>query len=200
MELDLIEYLENKNYDVESIRNFEKKFLNLESEKIIKKFESIYKIFGYANLDDTTINSLIVNNPRLLTKTDSELINVAYALLGTGLLSEAAKRKRGIVHEMYDRTYLRNIYLNTNIRYYSQPISFNVLTLGEDTFVSTYRGRINNTEFYPTYENLVTIYGKGNSYEEKQNYIRGVIGNLALKWFFDCLKKDREKRNENKSI
>lgn len=200
MELGLIEYLENKNFDVDSIRKLEERFLNSDSEKIIKKFESIYKIFGYANLDGITINSLIVNNPGLLTKTDSEIINIAYSWLDTNLLSDAAERKRGILHERYDRTYLRNLYLNSDIKYYGQQMSFNVLTSSDDDFGITYRGQINNVEFYPTYKNLIYIYGKGNNLEEKQKYIKSVISNLALKWFCDCLKKDKEKQNENKPL
>lgn len=200
MELSLIEYLENKNFDVYAIRKLEERFLNSDSEKIIKKFESIYKIFNYANLDGITINELIVNNPGLLTKTDSEIINIAYSWLDTGVLSDAAERKRGIIAEKYERTYLRNLYLNTNIRSSKSSISYNSLVIGDGEFGDTYKGIVNNISFFPTYENLVYIYGKGNNLEEKENYIKSVISNLALKWFCDCLKKDREKQNENKPV
>lgn len=200
MDLELIEYLENKNFDVDDIRLLQKKITINSSDITIKKFESIYKIFGYANLGDLTINLLIVNNPGLLTKTDSELITIAYSWLDTYLLSEAAERKRGILHELYDRTYLRNIYLNSNIKNYTRQISYNTLILGDGEFSEIYRGTINNATFYPTYENLVSIYGKGNSFEEKKEYIINLINSLAIKWFLDCLRKDKEKQNENRSI
>jgi len=200
MDLELIEYLETKNFNIEEIRLFQNKLLNNSSNVGVKKFESIYKIFGFANLDSTTINELIVNNPGLLTKTDSEIINIAYSWLDTNLLSEAAERKKGIIHKMYIRTYLRNLYLNSDIKHYGQQISYNVLTLGDEDFAITYIGKINNIEFYPNYENLINIYGRGNNFEEKQNYIKDIISNLSLKWFFDCLKKEKEKQNEAKSI
>lgn len=198
MDLDLIEYLEEKNFDVDQIVRFQKHFLNKDEEKIIKKLESIYKIFRYANLNELEINSLISNNLRLLEKSDTNLIKIAYCWLGTGVLSDAANRKTGINYNNPERIYLRNLYLNSGISYNKSPISYRALTMGEAEFQNDYRSPIKESgkEFYPTYENLIYIFCKGNTIEEKQKYFDKLLNNLSINWYFSCLKKEKEKNKD----
>ena len=80
MELSLIEYLENKGFEAEEIVMLERKSMENDSYTNIKKYESIYKIFEFANITDYTINKLIVNNPGLLNKSDLEIIKIAYGI------------------------------------------------------------------------------------------------------------------------
>ena len=74
MELDLIDYLIEKNFDDEQIVRFQKKYLYKDDKDIIKKLNSIYKIFEYANLTEQEINKLISNNFELLGKSDIYII------------------------------------------------------------------------------------------------------------------------------
>ena len=186
MNLGLIEYLESKNFEVEEIIRFQKNFLNREDDGIIRKMDTIYKIFGYANLNE-------------LEKSDIDLIKVAYCWLGTGVISDAANRKVGISYNNPERIYLRNLYLNSGINYNKSPISYRALTMGEAEFQNDYRGPIkeNGKEFYPTYENLIYIYCKGNTIEEKQKYLDELLNNLSIKWYLSCLKKEKEKNKED---
>ena len=52
MELSLIEYLENKGFEAEEIVMLERKSMENDSYTNIKKYESIYKIFEFANITD----------------------------------------------------------------------------------------------------------------------------------------------------
>ena len=117
MELNLIEYLESKNFEIEEIAKLEEKYVKNEAFGNIKKYESIYKIFSFTDITNYEINKLIINNLGLLLKSDSELIKIAYVWNGTFLLSDAALRKRGLNSDNVNRTYLRNLYLNSNIKY-----------------------------------------------------------------------------------
>ena len=110
MKLSLIEYLENKGFEVEEIVMLERKSMEKDSYANIKKYESIYKIFGFANITDYTINKLIVNNPGLLNKSDLEIIKIAYVWNKTGVLFDVEDKKRGINAENINRTFLRNEY------------------------------------------------------------------------------------------
>ena len=77
MELNLIEYLESKNFEIEEIAKLEEKYVKNDAFGNIKKYESIYKIFSFADITNYEINKLIINNPGLLLKSDSELINIS---------------------------------------------------------------------------------------------------------------------------
>ena len=64
MTLNFIEYLESKYFDTDEILFLQKKALSSKTEDVdlMKKMESIYKIFGFAGLPMTTVNKLIINN------------------------------------------------------------------------------------------------------------------------------------------
>lgn len=200
MELNLIEYLLDKNFDNDQIMRFQKAFLDIDDKDVIKRLNALYKIFGYADLSQLEINELISNNFMLLKKSDLELIKIAFCWAETGLLSEAAVRKMGIRHNEPDRIYLRNLYLNSGINYNKSPISYNSLVMGDAGFQKDYRGSINNfTNFYPTYENLILLFGKGKTFEEKKEYISEMIDAKSVNWILGCIRKEKEnKKNKNK--
>lgn len=200
MGLDLIEYLESKSFEVDEIIKIQKKINGKDDEAIIKKMESIYKVFGYAGLPVLTINSLIVSNLRLLTKSDTDIIKIAFSWLNTGVLEDAAIRKQGINCDNYVRTYLRNIYLNSGINFLKSPISYNAFRMGDIEFEEDYRGSINGESFRPSFENLVAIYGKGKSPEEKKQYIEEALSGMAIRWFMIELRKEKVKSDNGKSI
>lgn len=200
MELNLIEYLESKNFEIEEIAKLEEKYVKDDAFGNIKKYESIYKIFSFTNITNYEINKIIINNPSLLLKSDSELIKIAYVWNGTSLLSAAALRKRGLNSDNVNRTYLRNLYLNTNIKYNDSPISYNALIMGDLEFQKDYMGYIENRPFYPSYENMIIVYGKGESLEQKTESINSFLRVQSLKWYCDKLKKVKEKNNGRGSL
>lgn len=200
MDLDLIEYLESKNFEVEEIIRFQKNLRGKKDENIIKKMESIYKVFGYAGLPDLTINSLIVNNPGLLYRTDTEIIKIAFSWLDTGILDDAATRKQGINCENCTRTYSRNLYLNSGINFLKSPISYNAFKMGDTEFREDYIGVFNDKMFNPSFENLIIIYGKGKTIDEKKQYIEKMLSNMSLKWYMGELRKEKEKKDNGISI
>lgn len=200
MELSLIEYLEEKNFDVDQIIRIQKRLISKKTEDVIKKFNAVYKIFGYAGLPELSVNSLIYNNIKLLEKPDLEIIKIAFCWINTSLLSEAALRKEGINYQNATRSYLRNVYLNSGINIYKSPISYEALTMGDSEFSSDHIGTLNRKPFYPNFENLVVLYGKGKTYEEKRKYIEDYIINCPLNWYISCLKKEKEKKHGSKSL
>ncbi len=201
MELNFIEYLENKNFDADEIVKLEKFFVNKKftCEQIIEKMDAIYKIFGYATLSNLDINKLILNNTNVLFKSDYEIISIAYTWLETGLIQEAAS-KTSIYADNYVRTYLRNIYLNSGINVLRSPISYNALRMGDVEFSQDYHGQIDLNSIMPTFENLINLYGKGNTYDEKYNYVKSIINLSALKWYIGNYKKEKYKKDEQRSI
>lgn len=202
MTLSFIEYLENKNFEVEEIVSLQRFFINsgLDSEKIIKKMNAIYKVFMFAGVPELKINLLIFNNPGLLKKSDHELIAISYVWQQTGLLSDIADKKRGLQASKYIKIFLRNSYLNSGIRSKGSPVSYNALTMSDSEFKFDYMGLLNGTIFYPMHETLINLYGKGNSFEEKEEYINSFVSSLSLKWYLDCLKKEKVNSNERKSL
>ena len=202
MELSLIEYLESKNFDADQICILQKKFikLNVDEEKLIKKIESIYKVFGFAELPDIVINDLIINNALLLKMQGHEILEIAYVWFQNGLLSDAALSKRGLCLTNNLRTYLRNIYLNSGIQYLRSPISYHSMRTDDADFVRDYYGYLDNDNskgFEPYFENLVSYFGKGNSYEEKLEYLQTLVRVKALNWYLNCLKKEKENKKED---
>lgn len=200
MTLNFIEYLESKYFDTDEILFLQKKALSSKTEDVdlMKKMESIYKIFGFAGLPMTTVNKLIINNYKMLLLQDHELINIAYTWAQTGLLSEAAERTAGINYNNYLRTYLRNLYLNSGLNYLKSPISYNALKMGDMEFSSDYCGYYPNDKsvvLNPYFEVLVNLFGKGDNYDEKLESIKRHVSTSALKWYLDCLKKTKEKLN-----
>jgi len=200
MELSLIEYLENKGFEVEEIVMLERKSMEKDSYANIKKYESIYKIFGFANITDYTINKLIVNNPGLLNKSDLEIIKIAYVWNKTGVLFDVEDKKRGINAENINRTFLRNEYFNTSIRMKGSPISFNALVMGEKEFQDDYFGFLNGKSFYPSYENLLSLWFKDEGIENKEKHLNEYLSQNSLKWYLDLLRKKKEMQNGSRSI
>ncbi len=200
MELSLIEYLENKGFEVEEIVMLERKSMENDSYANIKKYESIYKIFEFANITDYTINKLIVNNPGLLNKSDLEIIKIAYVWNKTGVLFDVEDKKRGINTENINRTFLRNEYLNTSIRMKGSPISFNALVMGEKKFQDEYFGSLNGKSFYPSYENLLSLWFKDEGMENKEKHLNEYLSQTSLKWYLDLLRKKKEMQNGSRSI
>lgn len=205
MTLNFIEYLESKYFDVDEIVFLQQKFpaTKIDDEEIIKKMESIYKIFSFAGLPMITVNSLIINNLKLLTQPDHDLINIAYVWLQTGLLSDASERTKGINCSNYLRPYLRNLYLNSGLNYLKSPISYNALTMKDVEFSMDYRGNFPNDklkEINPSFEVLVNLYGKGDNYEERLQSIQKHVNISSLNWYFECIKKEKAKKNEGRSI
>ena len=200
MELSLIEYLENKGYEVEEIVMLERKSMENDSYANIKKYESIYKIFEFTNITDYTINKLIVNNPGLLNKSDLEIIKIAYVWNKTGVLFDVEDKKRGINAENINRTFLRNEYLNTSIRTKGSPISFSALVMGEKAFMDDYFGFLNGKSFYPSYENLLSLWFKDEGIENKEKHLNEYLSQTSLKWYLDLLRKKKEMQNGSKSI
>ncbi len=202
MELDLIEYLEGKNFDVEQICVLQEKFmkLNIADAEMIKKLNSIYKVFEFAELPDILINDLIINNISILRKADHDLINIAYVWLQTGILSDVVSKKGGLRFDNNLRVYLRNLYLNSGIQYLRSPISYYSMSTNDNDFSKDYVGYLNKDSkemFNPSFENLVNFYGKGNSYEERLSYLQSYVSRCALKWYLDCLKIEKEKKKED---
>ena len=200
MELSLIEYLENKGFEVEEIVMLERKSMENDSYANIKKYESIYKIFEFANITDYTINLLIVNNPGLLNKSDLEIIKIAYVWNKTGVLFDVEDKKRGINTENINRTFLRNEYLNTSIRMKGSQISFNALVMGEKKFQDEYFGSLNGKSFYPSYENLLSLWFKDEGMENKEKHLNEYLSQASLKWYLDLLRKKKELQNGSRSI
>lgn len=202
MELYLIDYLEQRNFDVEEILLFQRRLIhkNTDDAKLIKKMDVIYKVFKCAGLTNLAINKLIANNLKLLYKSDHELINIAYAWKETGVLVDAVERKDGINSDNPLRTYLRNLYLNSHINSRNTPISYDALRKGDSEFVKDQSGLLNGIDFAPAFENLIQLYGEGSTYEEKQRYLESVLSTSALTWYLECLKLERQKANNGKSI
>ena len=200
MELSLIEYLENKGFEAEEIVMLERKSMENDSYTNIKKYESIYKIFEFANITDYTINKLIVNNPGLLNKSDLEIIKIAYVWNKTGVLFDVEDKKRSINAENINRTFLRNEYLNTSIRMKNSPISFNALVMGEKNFQDDYFGFLNRKSFYPSYENLLSLWFKDDGIKSKEKHLNEYLSQTSLKWYLDLLRKKKEMQNGSRSI
>ena len=200
MELSLIEYLENKGFEAEEIVMLERKSMENDSYTNIKKYESIYKIFEFANITDYTINKLIVNNPGLLNKSDLEIIKIAYVWNKTGVLFDVEDKKRSINEENINRTFLRNEYLNTSIRMKNSPISFNALVMGEKNFQDDYFGFLNGKSFYPSYENLLSLWFKDDGIKSKEKHLNEYLSQTSLKWYLDLLRKKKEMQNGSRSI
>ena len=200
MELSLIEYLENKGFEAEEIVMLERKSMENDSYTNIKKYESIYKIFEFANITDYTINKLIVNNPGLLNKSDLEIIKIAYVWNKTGVLFDAEDKKRSINAENINRTFLRNEYLNTSIRMKNSPISFNALVMGDKNFQDDYFGFLNGKSFYPSYENLLSLWFKDDGIQNKEKHLNEYLSQTSLKWYLDLLRKKKEMQNGSRSI
>ena len=195
MELSLIEYLENKGFEVEEIVMLERKSMGNDSYANIKKYESIYKIFGFANITDYTIN-----NPGLLNKSDLEIKKIAYVWNKTGVLFDVEDKKRGINAENINRTFLRNEYLNTSIRMKDSPISFNALVTSEKNFQDDYFGFLNGKSFYPSYENLLSLWFKDEGIKNKEKHLNEYLSQTSLKWYLDLLRKKKEMQNGSRSI
>ena len=200
MELSLIEYLENKGFEAEEIVMLERKSMENDSYTNIKKYESIYKIFEFANITDYTINKLIVNNPGLLNKSDLEIIKIAYVWNKTGVLFDVEDKKRSINAENINRTFLRNEYLNTSIRMKNSPISFNALVMGDKNFQDDYFGFLNGKSFYPSYENLLSLWFKDDGIKSKEKHLNEYLSQTSLKWYLDLLRKKKEMQNGSRSI
>ena len=200
MELSLIEYLENKGFEAEEIVMLERKSMENDSYTNIKKYESIYKIFEFANITDYTINKLIVNNPGLLNKSDLEIIKIAYVWNKAGVLFDVEDKKRSINAENINRTFLRNEYLNTSIRMKNSPISFNALVMGEKNFQDDYFGFLNGKSFYPSYENLLSLWFKDDGIKSKEKHLNEYLSQTSLKWYLDLLRKKKEMQNGSRSI
>ena len=203
MELSLIEYLENKGFEAEEIVMLERKSMENDSYTNIKKYESIYKIFEFANITDYTINKLIVNNPGLLNKSDLEIIKIAYVWNKTGVLFDVEDKKRSINAENINRTFLRNEYLNTSIRMKNSPISFNALVMGDKNFQDDYFGFLNGKSFYPSYENLLSLWFKDveiKGIKNKEKHLNEYLSQTSLKWYLDLLRKKKEMQNGSRSI
>lgn len=200
MELSLIEYLENKGFEAEEIVMLERKSMENDSYTNIKKYESIYKIFEFANITDYTINKLIVNNPGLLNKSDLEIIKIAYVWNKTGVLFDVEDQKRSINAENINRTFLRNEYLNTSIRMKNSPISFNALVMGDKNFQDDYFGFLNGKSFYPSYENLLSLWFKDDGIKNKEKHLNEYLSQTSLKWYLDLLRKKKEMQNGSRSI
>lgn len=195
MELSLIEYLENKGFEAEEIVMLERKSMENDSYTNIKKYESIYKIFEFANITDYTIN-----NPGLLNKSDLEIIKIAYVWNKTGVLFDVEDKKRSINAENINRTFLRNEYLNTSIRMKNSPISFNALVMGEKNFQDDYFGFLNGKSFYPSYENLLSLWFKDDGIKSKEKHLNEYLSQTSLKWYLDLLRKKKEMQNGSRSI
>lgn len=200
MELSLIEYLENKEFEVEDIVELERKSIENNSYANIKKYESIYKIFSFTNITNYAINKLIVNNPGLLNKSDLEIIKIAYVWNKTGVLFDVEEQKRGINVENINRTFLRNEYFNTSIMMKNSPISFNALVMGEKAFQNDYYGFLDKKSFYPNYENLLSLWFKDEGIENKEKHLNEYLSQTSLKWYLDLLRKKKEIQNGNRSI
>lgn len=202
MTLSFIEYLENKNFEVEEIILLQRIYANstMDEKKIIKKMEAIYRVFMFAGIPELKINELIFNNPGLLKKSDHELLGIAYVWEQTGVLSDLTAKRRGLQATNYLRIFLRDTYLNSGIKPKSSPISYNALTMSDSEFVSDYEGLLDGKPFFPSYEALINLYGKGNSFEEKESYIGSMVGSASIKWYIDCLKKEKLCNNERKLV
>ena len=201
MKSSLIEYLESKNYDASEIAYFQRKVWMMENqESIIDRFNSLYKILKYTDLTDEEKRLLIINNSSLLQKSDLELIAIVYTWVQTGIFKEAAIRKSGIKYNMYVRVYLRNLYLHSKHNFKNSPISYNALIMGDEEFTMDYCHVENGKGFYPSYENLICVYGKGYLFDDKKQYIEDYITRISLKWFKECLSKNKENNNANRSI
>lgn len=200
MELDLIEYLESKNFEIEEIMRFQKKYINKDDKKIIKKMNDIYKIFGYVNITESDVNALILNNIKILDLSDLDILKVSFVWGKTGVLYEACNRQSRLNYNNILRTYLRYIYLNSGKVFNKSPISYNALRMGENEFQNDYQGNINNMSFYPTFENLINVYGKGQNLEEKKEYLEKILLYQTLSWYRDITKKEKEKNNDSRSL
>ena len=200
MEKGIIEVLEEYGFEKDEIGSIQKKQWIMENqERIIKKIESIYTILNFTDISNDEKKSFILNNISVLLKSNIEIIQVIYTWNNAGILGEAASRKRGMNCSMTTRTYLRNLYLNSKYNYRNAPVSYNALIMGDNEFSCDYACQLKNKkDFCPTYENLIYIYGVGDTFDERLEYIEDHIVKVSLKWFRDSLKKYRDNSNNVK--
>ncbi len=187
---EVIDYLESKNFSIEEIRSLtfiiEQASIN---NDIIKRFESIYKIFNYAGLGESNINNLILGNKRILFLSDRDIIKFAYVWYQTGVLHDATLTPSTLKINKTLRTYLRNMYFNSGMYYVTTVITYHMMIKGEFSFVKEHR---------ISYENLIEMFGNGENLEEKENDLENRLSSEAIKWQMDMIRS--QGKNNGRSI
>lgn len=82
----------------------------------------------------------------------------------------------------------------------NSPISFNALVMGEKNFQDDYFGFLNGKSFYPSYENLLSLWFKDDGIKSKEKHLNEYLSQTSLKWYLDLLRKKKEMQNGSRSI
>ena len=63
-----------------------------------------------------------------------------------------------------------------------------------------YFGFLNGKSFYPSYENLLSLWFKDDGIKNKEKHLNEYLSQTSLKWYLDLLRKKKEIQNGSRSI
>lgn len=200
----MIEYLENNGFTAEQIRLLQLTFKTIgekvPNEEIIDKIEFIYRTFSYTGISKDLINELISKNRSIILRKKEDIAVVAYVWNKTWLLSEISRKTNGLKLDNIMSVFLRNLYLNSNIMQRQHKISSYALTADEAKFLEDYYPDYQKSRFVPTLSNLVSVYGVGETYDEKKQNIEYRLDFYSKRWFLRETIKEREKMKNEERI
>lgn len=200
----MIEYLENNGFTEEQIRKLQPAFAATAEkttiQDIIDRIEFTYRIFNYAGLSKNLINELISKNRSILTRKKEEVAVIAYVWSETGILDEAVQGSKWLNCDSIMRVYLRDLYLKSNMMQREHGVSTYALTSNDNDFIKSFSPDYKKSHFVPSFANLVSIYGKGETYEEKKENINERLDVYSKRWFLYKTIKEREKRKNEERV
>ena len=79
-------------------------------------------------------------------------------------------------------------------------ISFYALTTEEARFLKDYSPDPQKSRFAPTFSNLISVYGVGETYEDKKENIEYRLDFYSKRWFLRETIKERERMKNNERI
>ena len=200
----MIEYLENNGFTTEQIRLLQSTFKaigeKVPNEEVINKIEFIYRTFSYTGISKDLINEMISKNRSIILRKKEDIAVVAYVWNKTGLLSEISRKTNGLKLDNIMSVFLRNLYLNSSIMQRQHKISSYALTTDEARFLRDYSPDYKKSHFVPTLSNLVSVYGIGETYDEKKQNIEYRLDFYSKRWFLRETIKEREKMKNEERI
>lgn len=200
----MIEYLENNGFTTEQIRLLQSTFKaigeKVPNEEVIDKIEFIYRTFSYTGISKDLINELISKNRSIILRKKEDIAVIAYVWNETGVLSEIIRKTKGLKIDNIMSVFLRNLYLNSNIMQRQHKISSYALTTDEARFLRDYSPDYQKSHFVPTFSNLVSVYGIGETYDEKKENIEYRLDFYSKRWFLRETIKERERMKNEERI
>lgn len=200
----MIEYLENNGFTVEQIRLLQSTFKTIgekvPNDEVIDKIEFIYRTFSYTGISKDLINELISKNRSIILRKKEDIVVIAYVWKETGILNEITRKTKGLKIDNIMSVFLRNLYLNSNIMQRQHNISFYALTTEEARFLKDYSPASQKSHFAPTFSNLISVYGVGETYEDKKENIEYRLDFYSKRWFLRETIKERERMKNNERI